>query len=535
MLLSAGTIATAKTSIALAGAALGAYEIGLARAGRGAERRAQRRGAWIALAVTALLVWARPGPLGGTELHVWELYHHVLGAKYFSELGYVGLYDCTLAADVEAGFEFPPAVRPVRRLATGEVEKGDRVLGDATACKRRFTAARWRAFAHDVGVFRAMVPPRRWGSILTDHGFNASPAWTITGAALARVIPVSRGTLFLFTLPDQILLAAMTVAFAWGFGLRAAAIAWIAIGTLYPSDFHWIGAAFLRYDWLALSAIGVALVRRGWLLAGAFALTWATAVRVFPGFLVAAVVLHAGLDLLRRRSLFLSAAHRRFALGCLLGLGAFGALSVAVAGRDAWPDFVAHSRQYLDTPLLNFMGWKTAVAFDPATTSGTLRDATQSDPFAPWEEAVHRNFERRRALYVAGIVAFTGLLATALRRTPLAWAPLLGVGLVVVGAELTCYYYALLALYAGLSEPIPAAGVLLLLFCAASQGIASAVTGSEDVVYAALSAASVLLALLTTTLPLHRSFAPAGGSGRSEREPAEPVRDVEVRRVGEGR
>jgi hypothetical protein len=500
-------------SIALAGAALCAYEIGLARAGRGAGRRAQRRGAWIVLAVAALLVWVRLGPLGGTELHVWELYHHVLGAKYFSELGYVGLYDCTLAADVEAGFEFPPAVRPVRRLATGGVEKGDRVLGDAYGCKGRFSTARWRAFTHDVGVFRALFPPRRWGSILTDHGFNATPAWTITGAALTRVIPVSRGTLFLFTLPDAILLAAMTAAFAWGFGLRAAAIAWIAIGTLYPSDFHWIGAAFLRYDWLALSAIGVALVRRGWLLAGAFALTWATGVRVFPGFLVAAVVIHAGLDLLRRRSLVLSPAHRRFALGCLLGLAALGALSVAVTGRDAWSGFVAHSREYLDTPLLNFMGWKTAVAFDPATTSSTLRDGTRDDPFAPWEEAVHRNFAHRRVLYAAGIVGFTGLLTLALRRTPLAWAPLLGVGLVVIGAELTCYYYALLALYAGLAEPFPIAGVLLLLFCAASQGIASAIAGSEDVVYAALSAASVLLALVMTALAWLPPAAGAWGPG----------------------
>jgi hypothetical protein len=499
-------IATAKVAIALAGAALAAADLALARRGRDAVLRRVRLVAWVALALAALLAWTRLGPFAGVrKLHVWELYHHVLGAKYFAELGYVRLYDCTLVADAEAGFEFAPAERPVRRLATNRVVRGDTFLAEAQAdCASRFTPARWREFAHDVAVFRNRALPRTWGRLLTDHGFNASPVWTLGGSAITHFVPVSGRTLSVFATFDQVLLALMTVALAWGFGLRVAAMAWIALGTLYLADFSWLGGAFLRYDWLALAAIGVASVRRGRLAAGGFALTWATAVRIFPGFLVAAVVLHAALDLARRRSLALAPPHRRFALGCLLAIATLGPLSVALEGWDAWPGFVANSRKHLSTPLVNFAGWKTVVAFDPAATSAALQDPKLDDPFERWQQSVRAHQDRRYAVYVAGVAVFAVLLAAALARTPLAWAPLLGIGLTVVAAELGAYYYALLALYAGLVERIPLAGVVLLLFAAASHGVASAIGGSQDVVFAALSALSVALAVALTAMALRQ-------------------------------
>jgi hypothetical protein len=502
--LSPGAVATAKVVLALAGAALAAIEIALARAGRAETRRALRTSVWIVLAIASIGTWTRLAPLRpGPHVHVWELYHHVLGAKYRHELGYAHLYDCTLAADVEAGFAIAPADRPIRRLATNRVERGDSVLDDvARTCRTRFEPARWDAFAADVAVLRAATPPRRWGTMLTDHGMNASPIWTIAGAAFADAIPITPASLRFFTWLDPVLLAALSAALAWAFGVRITAIAWIALGSFYFSDFAWIGGGFLRYDWLALAGIGAALVRRGWFVGGGFALTWATGVRIFPGFLVAAVVLHAGIDLLRRRSLRLAPAHRRFALGCLLAIATLGPLSVAVAGRDAWPAFVENSRKHLATPLLNFVGWRTVVSFDPATTAGALRDASVADPYEPWHAAVRANFERRRFVYAAGVVAFTLLLAAALARTPLAWAPLLGIGLTVVAAEIGAYYYALLALYAGLAERVPLAAPLLLAFAAASQGVATAVAGSQDVTFTALSALAAGIAIAMSALAL---------------------------------
>ncbi|RIL00032.1 MAG: hypothetical protein DCC71_19320 [Proteobacteria bacterium] len=495
-------VATAKAVIALAGAALLALDLVL---GPGARAALARRVLLGATALAALLAWMRFAPLAAVSfIHPWEQFHHVLGARYFAELGYTRLYDCTALADAEAGFAVPPAERPLRRLATNQVERASAALADPDACKRHFTPARWRAFAQDVAFFRAAFMPRIWGSILTDHGFNASPVWTLAGAALAGDEPVRPALLRRLARIDLLLLAGAFAAAFWSFGFRAGCAALIFFGTSHLSDFRWVGGAFLRFDWLALAVAGAALVRRGHGVAGGFALTWATLLRVFPGFLVAAVVLHAAIDLARRRSLALAPPHRRFALGCLLALATLVPLSVAATGRDAWPGFVANSRKHLGTPLLNFVGWKSVVSFDPGATAAALRDRSDVDWYGPWEDAVRERFERRRAAWAAGVAGFVALLGFALARTPLAWAPLLGVGLVVVAAQIGSYYWSLLLGWGLLAERVPALGPLLLVASAASLGVADVVEGSADAVFAALSALGVALAFAVTALAARR-------------------------------
>jgi hypothetical protein len=513
---SSATLATAKAVLALAGAALLALEVALRRGGRAQPWSRARAGLLVAIAVAAALAWMRFAPLGAwSHPHPWELFHHAIGAKYFRELGYTRLYDCALIADLEAGFAIPPEKRPVRRLESNRVEPGSRVAADPDACKRHFTPERWRDFQQDVAVFRDAFVQRRWGSILTDHGFNASPVWTVAGAALVPSEPLAWWKLRWLARIDLALLAATAAAGYWGFGLRAGSAAVIFFGTHYLGDSAWVGGAFLRYDWLALSVIGAALVARGHPGAGGFALTWAALVRVFPGFLVAAVVLHAAIDLARRRSLALAPAHRGFAAGCVLALAILVPLSVAVTGRDAWPGFVANSEKHLATPLLNFVGWKTVVAFDPAATAGALRDPAHPDPYEAWHAAVRERFARREGVYLAGVAAFVVLLAAALARNPLALAPLLGVGLVVVAAQIGSYYYAILLCYGLLSSRFELLGPALLLGSAASLAIADVVTGSSDVVFAAQSALWTAWVAAATAL----AAVQAGHGSRSQARP----------------
>ena len=502
---SAGAHSTAKATIALIGAALLVLDAALRRAGVGDRSRRLRDSLLLATATAAALAWVRFAPIAMLNAtHPWDLYHHAVGAKFFRELGYTRLYDCTLIADAETGFPVPPELRPLRKLVTNRVEMGTATVSDPDACKRHFTPARWLAFERDVASFRQALPVRSWGSILTDHGFNASPVWTITGSALVPRAPLSWPRLRALARIDLALLAVMWAVAFWGFGLRAGCTALIFFGTHYLGSVAWIGGSFLRYDWLVASVIGAALVKRGSLVAGGFALTWATLLRIFPGFLVAAVVMHAAIDLARRRSLTLSAAHRRFAIGCVLALATLVPLSIAVAGRDAWPDFIANSRKHLATPLVNFVGWKSVVSFDPATTSGALRDSALEDPFTPWHKAMAANFENRRSVYWLGIAVFVALLAAALARTSLGTAPLLGVGLVVVCAQIGSYYYALLLGYGLLAASFEWAGIGLLLLSAASLGIGDVVSGSQDVVFTALSGLWVLFAVAMTALAAWR-------------------------------
>jgi hypothetical protein len=500
---SSGALSTAKVAIALIGAALLVLDAALRRAGIEDQWRRLRDILLLATAAAAALAWIRFAPIAVlSHSHPWDLYHHALGAKYFHELGYTRLYDCTLIADAEAGFPIPPEQRPLRNLVTNFVEKSTAVAAAPDACKRYFTPERWLAFERDLESFRLSMPERLWGSILTDHGFNASPVWTITGSGLVPQAPLIWPRLRALARIDLALLAVMWAAAFWGFGLRAACTALIFSGTHYLGSFAWIGGSFLRYDWLAASVIGAALVQRGHLVAGGFALTWATLLRIFPGYLVAAVVLHAAIDLARRRSLALSTAHRRFAIGCVLALATLVPLSIAVAGRAAWPEFVANSRKHMATPLLNFVGWKTVVTFDAATTSGTLRDSAFDDPFTPWHEAMRTNFEKRQSVYWIGIAAFVALLAAALARTSIGTAPLLGIGLVVVCAQIGSYYYALLLGYGLLAARFDLLGPALLLGAAASLAVADVVTGSSDVVFVAASALWTAFAVAATAQAL---------------------------------
>jgi hypothetical protein len=426
------------------------------------------------------------------------VYHHYVGGKYFRELGYTDLYACTVVADQQDGFAIPPAQRPVRDLATGGVRTAADVLAREPGCAARFGPARWDAFRADVAWFRARTPPRQWAQTLTDHGMNATPAWTILGTWLAGAGPVGEARVRAVALADPLLLAAAWAALFWGFGWRPACVALVFWGTNAPAQASWTAGAFLRQDWFAASAFGLALLRRGLPAAGGAALTAAALLRVFPAFLVAAVGLRGLATWARRRSRGPALADRRFVLGCLAAAVAGVAVSTAVAGRlDAWPAFAANSRRHLDTPLVNFMGLPTVLAFDPSTSLRRTKDLAAPDPYAAWHAAVRERLAARAPLRWGAALAFAALLLAAVRREPRWSAAVLGVGLAVIAAPIGCYYYAMLAFYGLLAEERPWAGALLLGLAAATVALTSTALREEEV-YVAQSAACAAYVVAVT-------------------------------------
>jgi hypothetical protein len=116
------------------------------------------------------------------------------------------------------------------------------------------------------------------------------------------------------------------------FGFRAAYSALILFGTSYAFGNWSTAGAFLRFDWLAASVAGVCCLKRErWRLAGVL-LALAMSSRLFPGFLIGGVGLHALLQMVRQRSLLPAASMRRFAAGVVAGILVLGSLSIAVAG-----------------------------------------------------------------------------------------------------------------------------------------------------------------------------------------------------------
>ncbi len=155
------------------------------------------------------------------DVHVHDAFHYQLGARFFPELGYTHLYECALAADLEAGLDPGPRIRD---LATNELVPAVSRLDAARACRSRFSPERWDAFRSDTAWLRARVVPREWQQIREDHGFNGSPVWLLGGALLARA-PGGAAALPWLVLVDPMLLAAMGIGVAWAFGWRTLCVA----------------------------------------------------------------------------------------------------------------------------------------------------------------------------------------------------------------------------------------------------------------------------------------------------------------------
>jgi hypothetical protein len=280
--------------------------------------------------------------------HFHEFFHYYVGAKYFRETGYTGLYDCAALADAELADE-----QHVRPRIGGWIRDLDDVLLDKSYedakvhCKNdlfpRFTSERWIAFKNDIRELQRLVPDDWWGGVVFDAGFNPPPSWVVVGSTVANVIPIraaGMSTFLVATSLDVLLLIACALALRRAFGDVVAVTAAVFFGATCIATYAWNGGAFLRYTWLTSLVFGLAASKRGrWTLAGALFAASACD-RVFPvGFAVGAVLPLAWR--LRRPGIAGEARKqlRQFGVGFGATVAALGVASLAMYGLSAWEVF----------------------------------------------------------------------------------------------------------------------------------------------------------------------------------------------------
>ncbi|HXH84005.1 MAG TPA: hypothetical protein VNN07_13910, partial [Candidatus Tectomicrobia bacterium] len=320
-------------------------------------------------------------------LHGWDVYHYYVGARYFPELGYDGLYACSTAADAEdLGVEqVAPAVR---NLESHRVEPGHAALRAAAQCRARFSPDRWAAFKHDVAWFRERIGPGQWRRVLRDHGFNGTPAWLVLGRTLAETGPASRAQLLALVLVDPMLLAGAGAVIARVFGWRPLCLAVGFFGLNYPARVGWTAGAFLRQDWLVATVVGVALLKRNRPVAAGAALGVAALLRIFPALVLAGLAVSAAVDAARGRTMAARTFMPRVLLGVAIAAAAVVPASFLVAGPAAWPAFARKAAVHAGTPLTNHIGLKTVVAYEHATRAEMSAPlALDADAFQPWKDA----------------------------------------------------------------------------------------------------------------------------------------------------
>lgn len=431
--------------------------------------------------------------------HIWEHYHYYMGAKYGPEIRYSRLYVCTAAADMEDGLKARVKKRKIRDLAeTNELGTADEIVKDPSICKSHFTPARWDDFKKDNRFFRGRFSADRWDQSQNDHGYNGTPVWAIAG----RVLTDNFGELDWPKIQkiayiDSALLVMMWGVVWWAFGWRAMCAALIYWGTNFPARFYWNGGSMLRYDWIVWLIVGVCLLKKEKHFGAGMALTYATLLRIFPGFVVAAVILKVLYRMFRERRFVLSRAHQIFAAGCVAAMLVLIPLSGwAMNGLDAWPQFAHNSEKHLKTALTNNMGLKTVLGYDLSTRAIKMRDDGLTDPFKVWKDARMHYYDASKPVMLGLLLLYCFMLARAGDREPDWVAAALGTGMIVMASELTCYYYGFLLTFGLLWDrhkwPAIMSVALAGITCALSE-----IPWNDDH-FMAMSLATVLTILVST-------------------------------------
>ncbi len=491
--------------LALVALGLIGWSYQLANEGRPTAYQRLRDRTLVAVGVASFAAYFNFGHLHFDNfVHVWDTYHYYMGAKYFPELNYELLYDCAAVADAESGRRDEVIKRPLTDLRTNVVVRTEAILEHPERCKDHFSPARWEAFKHDVNMFRSWVNEGRWKDVHLDHGYNATPVWTLAGMALSNLAPSFEsllapnipeltdprtGTRYpsydeaaraarsgdyqtlnqfyaglqklqswriplryvggrhvaALNLLDPLYLFLTCVVIWWAFGPRAFAIAALVLGTNFPNRFYWTGGAFLRHDWLFYLVLSVCLLKKDRPFAAGLALAYTTLLRLFPGLAAIGPLLGA-IEYFRVHRAW-DKQFLRFVAGGLVGTAILVGLSFAfVGGPSTWVRFANNTAKHAATPLTNHMGLRTILSWRPDTVGRVLKDETLIDAWATWKSTRLESWQALKPLWALLFLGAMALVYFALRHSGQEpWLGLaLGIGFIPFGVELTNYYYCLL-------------------------------------------------------------------------------------------
>ena len=336
-------------------------------------------------------------------LHWHEILNYYLGAKYFPERGYNGIYETILLADQESAHPTfaPPALRSLREpTKVLTVEEG--LARARHEFRPKFSEARWLEFTRDVEQMKQLADKDWLDTALFDAGYNPPPSWAVFGYSMANLIPIDQEKAWgdgrpawyqIEWLPvfDVLLLFTALLLIYRAFGLNAFMAFAILFCTSHVAASAWISGSFFRYTWLFGLIAGICMLKeKRYLPAGLF-LGLSAIDRIFPVVFAAGAALPLVYQWWFNRKQWKPL--RDYVTGFGLAVSVLFLVSIAMFGLDAWGAFFTKINMHKDMFFVHHIGYRRVVVFDALTPNQNFWWADGLQRMAEWNAHLNMRWE----------------------------------------------------------------------------------------------------------------------------------------------
>jgi hypothetical protein len=307
-------------------------------------------------------------------VHWHEVFNYYLGAKYFPELGYNGLYETVLLADYESGnFSYRQAELRSLREPKKPISANEGLQRAREEFRPKFTDARWQKFTRDVEQFKSLADGGWMDTALFDAGYNPPPSWAVFGYPIANLIPIDQANAWvdgrphwymieLLPLFDVLMLFIALALIYRAFGFEAFAAFVILFSTSYVANYMWISGSFFRYTWLFGLIAGICMLKeKRYLLAGIF-LGLTSIDRIFPIVFATGAALPLAYQWWMNRKNYKPIA--QYLTGFGIAVSVLFLLSLALFGLDAWSAFFTKINIHKNLFFVHHIGYRRIAVFD---------------------------------------------------------------------------------------------------------------------------------------------------------------------------
>lgn len=262
-------------------------------------------------------------------LRPWNGFHYYLGSKYYQQLDYYHLYNCTIEADRQT-YSYWKNLPLVRNLNTYQTSTPHQLPN----CPRdSFPTATWNQFISDTHFWHT-TPQEFWQELFLDKGYNPTPAWTMIGGSLTSLINLENIIgIKLLVLSEWAIIITGLWYLTKSSGTQPILVmaSWII---LYFGTYHRLLGNFGQYWWLGLLIWSWGLWNQKKYYLSGISIGTSIMLRIFPIFFLLPVLLKF---IIKRNSVY-----KNYLLGSFTSITTLSLLTLYHPGFPAWKNFITN-------------------------------------------------------------------------------------------------------------------------------------------------------------------------------------------------